>query len=240
MGLRDRIADIDHWKNDPFEVVRFMLEHEKQQRKQQLCCYYDLDGAEKMFRNMIEWRIENNVDTILSDYVPPQELLDHSPAGILRGTDRDGDPIYVERTGALDATGLLKKYGKETLVKQVIWMREQEEWLKDYNDKEYVKTMTIIIDLKGLNLQQHCNPDVLKVYNEIVELDSMYYPGFDERIVLIRAPGIFHFVWNIVKNFIDDFMFVTFFYFLILCEFLCFLLEEIKPLLLPLVSLRPL
>jgi len=194
-ALHDRIIDVDHWKNDPFEVVRFLRTYPN-----------DVSRVEKKFRNMVQWRIDNGIDTIFRDWTPPQELMDYSPATILKGTDCDGDPIYLERTGALDATGLLKKFGRETVVKHAIWLREQDEWLDEYEkeNNRLLKTMTIVLDLKGLNLIQHCNPDVLKAYDKIMDIDDNYYPHTEKRIIIIRAPGIFCFVWNIVKNFIGD------------------------------------
>jgi len=193
--LYERLRDIDHWKNDPFEVVRFIRAYPN-----------NVDRVEKSFRKMIQWRIDNSIDTSFRDWMPPQELMDFTPATILKGTDYDGDPIYVERTGALDATGILKKYGREIVVKHAIWLREQDEWFYEYEKESnrLFKTMTIVIDLKGLNLIQHCSPDILKAYNEIMDIDDNYYPHTEKRIIIIRAPGIFCFVWNIVKNFIGD------------------------------------
>jgi hypothetical protein len=42
-----------------------------------------------------QWRIENDVDTILDTYKPPKVLLDYLPSAILAGYDKEGDPIYL-------------------------------------------------------------------------------------------------------------------------------------------------
>lgn len=78
-SMKQRLADIDHWKNNPYEVTRFVTGPQ------------GFAQAETLFRAMIDWRIENNVDTILDTYKPPKILLDYLPSAILAGYDKDGE-----------------------------------------------------------------------------------------------------------------------------------------------------
>ena len=79
--LQKSLQDVDHWKNKPGELMRYLRGPQGP------------DNAEQLFRDMIEWRIENGIDTLLQDYKPPQALVEHFPSVLLKGTDRSGDPV---------------------------------------------------------------------------------------------------------------------------------------------------
>ena len=79
MDLKERLKDCaHHFKYDPHIILRFMTSPR---------------GAEKetLFRKMVQWRIENNIDNMLEEYRPHQILLDYNPTAILEDYDRDGD-----------------------------------------------------------------------------------------------------------------------------------------------------
>lgn len=82
--LGQRLADIEHWKNDPYEVIRYFSEFKG-----------DLKKVEKMFRAMITWRLKKDIDSVLSTYGEPDPLFHYMPISLLEGTDKDGDPIYL-------------------------------------------------------------------------------------------------------------------------------------------------
>ena len=77
--LQQKLVDVDHWKNEPETVLRFMF------------APHGYDAAEENFRKMVQWRLENNVDTILQDYKPPKKLLENAAAAMLHGWDKEGD-----------------------------------------------------------------------------------------------------------------------------------------------------
>ena len=99
--LQDHIKDIDHWKNDPFEVVRFLKEFR-----------FNLKTTEQKFRASIQWRLENNADNILEEYQPPV-LFNYFPMGVIEGVDHNSDPVYIERSGVADTLGLLHPFGRD-------------------------------------------------------------------------------------------------------------------------------
>ena len=124
LELKRRLQDISHWKNSPYEVVRFLRERPG-----------DVDGAERMFRKMVQWRIKHQVDSILYEYQPPKELMEYYPGAILQGVDREGDPIFVGRLGVTDLVGMMDRFGREELIQYAIWVRElvsRGEWVQDY------------------------------------------------------------------------------------------------------------
>lgn len=187
-----------HHKNRPSEVVRFLRARPGK-----------IDFAESMFRAMIAWRIENNVDSILQDYQPDQKMLDYYPGAILQGYDKEGDPVYVGRIGVTDGAGILKQYGREEMIRHAIWMRElvcTGEWIMLYEQEQArpVRRITLIEDLEGLSIMsQMNNRAMLSVYGEIMRLDQDNYPETAKKLIIIRAPALFRMVWAIFKHFFD-------------------------------------
>ena len=143
--FQQRISDIDHWKNDPFEVIRFYKEYKG-----------NLNKAEKIFRSMIQWRIEDDVDNILETHGEPDPLWHQYPIGVLNSMDKDGDPIYLDRAGVSDSVGLLQHFGVDAMKDYIVYTRElheRREFWKPYEDKvgHRVRNMTVLFDLDGID-----------------------------------------------------------------------------------------
>ncbi len=194
--LKVAVSDILHWKNQPNEVVRFMRARPN-----------DLKAQVKMFKNMIQWRKDNNVETILQDYTPPKLLWRYYPGAMLKGYDKEGDPIYVERLGVTDAPGLLSKLGEDEMIKHAIWTRElisKGKWIQKYEEKQKrpVRRITIIEDLDGLSRRMLWG-GTLGAYNKIMRLDQDNYCETAKKLIIIRAPWIFRMIWGMVSYFFD-------------------------------------
>ena len=190
--LQRRLADVNHFKNEPDTVLKFMM------------APTGFNAAEGLFRKMLAWRKENNVDTILQDYRPPQKLIEHAHSTILYGADKDGDPIFVERGGALDAIGILEEYGREEMIRTGIFIRELHSrgaWIDEFEKRKggKMKAVTVVYDLKGLS-SKHMNRKVLDLFGEMMKITQDYYPGPFKRMIIIRSPAIFPYVWAIAKN----------------------------------------
>lgn len=194
--LRDfqqRVRDIDHEWNDPHVLLRYMF-------ASQGCKH-----AERLFREMIQWRLEHRVDRILQEHTPNPLLLDYTPIAFLKEYDKDGDPIYVERGGAIDAQGMLHRFSKDELDKHAIWLREMQSsgpWVEEYERRQgrAIRDITVVYDLKGLN-SRHLNPQVLSWFQAHMHMTDAYYAGPVKRVIIIRAPAIFCAIWSIVKHF---------------------------------------
>lgn len=195
--LQERVADIDHWKNDPFEVIRYYKEYKG-----------NLKQTEKMFRHTIQWRRDENMDSFLEDYGEPDPLFHQMPIAVLNTTDRDGDAIYVDRMGMADSWGLLKHFGTNAMVDYIVFIRElsnDRAFWKPYEDKvgHRVKSFTVVIDLGGLS-SGHMRPGLLPLLQRTARISQDCYAGWGKRIILIRAPSIFKLIWSVAKHFFDQ------------------------------------
>jgi len=167
-SLQTKLADVKHAWNTPEVVLGFALTT-------------GWETAEAKFRTMIQWRLDNDVDSLLTNYQPNRLMLDNSPIAFLKDYDREGDPIYVERGGAIDVKGMLNRFSKEELMRHAIWLREVHgngEWVKEYERRQgrECRHVTVVYDLQGLN-RQHLNPSVLGFFIEFMQITEDYYPG---------------------------------------------------------------
>lgn len=200
-ALGQRIRDVDYHMNKPSEVVRYFQHWVKKK--------FDLDVAEKLFRKMVAWRLENDVDSILQTHSPPPEVLEYWPGAILKGLDKDGDPIFVSRKGATDGAGLLERFGKEALLKHAIWEKENMwhgEWTQQYQkeQKRPLKRLLVIEDAEGLNLIETIfNRRLVDAFSEVVRIDNDFFPQCVKKCVIIRVPKIFAAIWSVIRGLLD-------------------------------------
>jgi CRAL/TRIO domain len=197
--LGKRLQDINYsTKNKPADVVRFYVANSG-----------DIARAEEQFRNMVAWRMQNEVDHILTNYHPPEDLVNHYPGAVLKGLDKIGDPIFVSRIGVTDTAGMLRRYGHNEMIRHAIWLREllcTGDWMQQYEQSNGrpVKRAIVIEDVDQLQLLQIVsNPPLLSLYSEVMRLDQDNYPEAAKTIIILRAPTLFRIVWNMVQHFFD-------------------------------------
>ncbi|CAB9505535.1 SEC14-like protein 2 [Seminavis robusta] len=197
--LRDRLTDVTHWKNQPNEVVRYLRDAK-----------FNVKDAEAKFRRMIQWRIDEKVDDIIHDYQPPHPLMEeYLPTTVLAATDKEGDPIWVERVGAADSWGLFKRFGQHDLIRYAVYIREvciRGKWAEDFQQKSGGKPpmrATAIIDLGGMSFD-HCRPALLPLLKEGLKIVQEYYVGFGKKIIVIRVSKLFPMVWKVAQHFCGE------------------------------------
>ena len=204
-GLQQRLLDIDHWKNDPYEVVRFFRELKS-----------DVAATEVKFRKMVSWRLDNDIDHFLERYGEPDAVFDYFPSVILEGVDKDGDPIFLERTGVFDAYGFFKEYGTRNMVDFMIYKRETivtrrtdgKGWQHECYEPKYgkpVKHYTVVMDVAGLN-RNHMRAGLLPLLHQLALITQDYYAGLAKRIIVLRAPLIWKLFWGLIKHFFEPYI----------------------------------
>ncbi|CAB9507740.1 SEC14-like protein 5 [Seminavis robusta] len=200
------LSDIDHWKNDPFEVARYLWQ-------------FDMDPSkcEKLFRDMVQWRVETDRDTFMERYQEPAEIFHHTPVCLLAGLDKEGDPILVNRIGSFDAWGVYQQVGSDAMLDADRFLSElistrgngmptnldwQQYHYEPMAGKRFVQ-FTVIVDLHGLSVRQF-RPALFGLLKESARINQYHYPGLAKRVIIIRAPKIFRMGWKIAKHFYDE------------------------------------
>ena len=200
MILKERVRDVDHYMNCPHQLVFFLKDE-----------LGNIEQAEKYFRLHIERRLSSayQMDSILTDYELPDDY-DYFPMAVLQGTDHEGSPIHVTRTGAADCWGLYKRHGRDAMIRHAIFNQELDArgaWVDDYermhgDQLRKATQFTVIFDLQGLNAS-HMRPGLLPACGTVARILQDNYPEMVKRVLIIRSPFLFKTIWGLVKHFFD-------------------------------------
>lgn len=175
---------------DEFDSIKYLQFHA-----------WDTAVALKAYLEMVAYRKSHNVDTILERDLPHTELFDLVIPYALHGFAKNGDPIYLEKTGAV-ATQYLHLIDKELfLMHHVRGVERMRQKLKQSSEKhkKRVSTVTSIIDLSGLNLG-HRNAVHLLQY--ATQFDGMFCPGLVGNVFVLNLPWFAPGLWELVKMFL--------------------------------------
>ncbi|XP_056146625.1 SEC14-like protein 2 isoform X2 [Lampris incognitus] len=161
--------------------------------------------AEVMIRKHLEFRKQMKVDTIISDWKPP-EVIEKYFSGGMCGYDRAGSPVWYDVIGPLDPKGLLLSATKRDFMKTKI--RDTERLQRECQRQsekmgKNIEAITLIYDCEGLGLKHIWKPAV-ETYGEILTMFEENYPEGLKRVFLIKAPMIFPMVYKLLKHFLRE------------------------------------
>ncbi|CAB9507739.1 SEC14-like protein 5 [Seminavis robusta] len=166
---------------------------------------------------MVQWRIEDNMDTFMERYQEPPEIFHLSPVCMLAGLDKEGDPIMLNRLGSFDAFGMHQQVGTDAMLDADYFLFElfstrgngmpshldwQQYHYEPMTGKRFAQ-FTVIVDLHGLSVRQF-HPALFGLLKKSSYIGQYYYPGLAKRIVVVRAPKVFRMAWGIAKHFYDE------------------------------------
>ncbi|EFH59825.1 hypothetical protein ARALYDRAFT_480002 [Arabidopsis lyrata subsp. lyrata] len=168
---------------------------------------FDLDKTVQMWEEMLKWRKENGVDTIMQDFVYDEfeEVQQYYPHGY-HGVDREGRPVYIERLGKIDPGKLMKVTTLERFLRYHVQGFEKTFSEKfpacSIAAKRHINSSTTIIDVHGVSWMSF-----RKLAQDLVmrmqKIDGDNYPETLNQMYIINAGNGFKLVWNTVKGFLD-------------------------------------
>ncbi|XP_078343771.1 retinal-binding protein-like isoform X2 [Oculina patagonica] len=116
--------------------------------------------------------------------------------------DKLGRPCYIEHTGRIDTTALLK-LPADQFVGWHIWNNEKQiERMTDLSKKfeRPIETMVHIHDMAGATMMLR---KALSAFKRLAKLDQDYYPERMGKIFIVNTPWVFPVLWKIAKIFLD-------------------------------------
>jgi len=153
---------------------------------------------------MLEWRRDNELDTLLEKPDPHEAVYQTVCPHGHHKLDKQGHPVYVERTGQVKMPELLKHVAEvDTVSRHLRWLEYMTRRLHHASADcgRNIYTQTIIFDLSGFTMR----PDSagLRVFKETMRIDQEYYPERLHKFFMINAPWYFRFTWAIAQLFLD-------------------------------------
>uniref|UniRef100_A0A8C6M5P1 SEC14-like lipid binding 8 n=1 Tax=Nothobranchius furzeri TaxID=105023 RepID=A0A8C6M5P1_NOTFU len=163
---------------------------------------FNVQKSEAMLRKHLEFRKHMKVDSIISDWRPP-EVIEKYLSGGMCGYDREGSPVWYDVIGPMDPKGLFLSASKQDFIKSKIRdceMLQKECNLQSERLGRNVESITMIYDVEGLGLKHLWKP-AIDTYGETFE-DN--YPEALKRLFVIKAPKLFPVAFNLVRHFLCE------------------------------------
>lgn len=165
---------------------------------------FNLDHAESMLRKHLQWRKDFSLDTILTDYTPPEGLVKFFP-GSLIGVDKDQCPVKYFAFGNLDPKGIRKAAKFSDIVKYVIQTTERELlFLRKQSAKagKELPGSVYILDFKDVPFSVATDKKALEHAIYLAKMYQDNYPEMLKSAYAINISTYFTLIFNIIKVFL--------------------------------------
>jgi hypothetical protein len=156
-------------------------------------------------QQILQWRGEHNVDTLLQREVEYEEEVLASWPSVVYGQDYQGHILNCERLADIDTDKLGSMELRHVLLARAK-AAEMIELLKKQVSADIGMCRykhSFIIDLTGLSLSKHFSGKTRELLKPVFGQASANYPESLWKLYVINAPFVFRTVWSIIKMWLD-------------------------------------
>ncbi|KAK3433606.1 hypothetical protein EUGRSUZ_L00147 [Eucalyptus grandis] len=160
--------------------------------------------AHKMLLDCLKWRVQNEIDIILSKPIIPDDLYravrDSQLIG-LSGYSKEGLPVYAIGVGL----STFDKASVHYYVQSHIQINEyRDRVILPSASKRYGRPITTclkVLDMSGLRLSALSQ---IKLLTIISTVDDLNYPEKTNTYYIVNAPYVFSACWKVVKPLLQE------------------------------------
>ncbi|KAJ4976629.1 hypothetical protein NE237_001735 [Protea cynaroides] len=165
---------------------------------------WNVAKAHKMLVDCLNWRIQNEIDSLLAKPIVPVDLYravrDSQLVG-MSGYSKEGFPVFAVGVG-------LSKFDKAS----VHYYVQSHIQINEYRDRvilpsatkkygRYIGTCVKVLDMTGLKLSALSQ---IKLLTTISTIDDLNYPEKTETYYIVNVPYIFSACWKVVKPLLQE------------------------------------
>jgi len=164
----------------------------------------DVSKAADMFLNNLYFRETYGVDDLIRQTpMPFNDLYESILAHNIHRPDKEGRPIYLQRTGLINPSDFVTRVDEELLVLGHMHFMERcmiaMEQSSIANHKR-VETLITAIDTKGLYLG---HSKMVKMFKTTTGCDQWFYPETLGAFYMLNAPSLLPTVYGLIKPLLD-------------------------------------
>ncbi|CAN6217076.1 unnamed protein product [Urochloa humidicola] len=165
---------------------------------------WSVPKAHKMLMDSLNWRIQNEIDSVLAKPIVPSDLYrairDTLLVG-LTGYSKQGQPVYAFGVGL----STFDKASVNYYVQSHIQMNEyRDRIVLPAASKKFgrpINTCLKVMDMTGLKLSALSQ---IKMLTMITTVDDLNYPEKTETYYIVNAPYVFSACWKVVKPLLQE------------------------------------
>ncbi|KAL8160822.1 hypothetical protein V2J09_012311, partial [Rumex salicifolius] len=165
---------------------------------------WNVSSAHKMLLDCLNWRLQNQIDSILSKPILPVEqykaVRDSQLIG-MSGYSKEGHPVFAIGVG-------LSTYDKASIHYYV----QSHIQINEYRDRvvlpsatkthgRHISTCIKILDMTGLKLS---SLSLIKLLTAISSIDDQNYPEKCKTYYIVNAPYIFSACWKLACSHLNS------------------------------------
>ncbi|XP_023005459.1 phosphatidylinositol/phosphatidylcholine transfer protein SFH1-like isoform X1 [Cucurbita pepo subsp. pepo] len=165
---------------------------------------WNVAKAHKMLIDCLHWRIQNEIDNILSKPIIPPELYravrDSQLVG-LSGYSKEGLPVIAVGVGQ----STFDKASVHYYVQSHIQMNEYRDRVvlpaATKKQGRHISTCLKVLDMTGLKLSAL---NQIKLLTVISTIDDLNYPEKTDTYYIVNVPYVFSACWKVVKPLLQE------------------------------------